>query len=78
MFEQNHRIARCLLFCTVALLSAGCATIQERSSLTSASALRNASDCPRYLLRYCVRSGHDTRCECVATRTLDAMLREQR
>jgi hypothetical protein len=67
MFEQNHRIAKWLLCCTAALLSAGCAT--------TGSYPRDLADCRRGYLHYCQHSGHGTRCGCVPTQTMEAILR---
>ena len=71
MLKGNHRAAKWLLPCAAALLVAGCATIPDRSSFGKA---RIASDCPSNFLRYCVHSGHGTKCGCVPTQTVEATI----
>ena len=71
MLKRNRRAARWLLCCAAALLVVGCATIPDRSSHGKA---RVASDCPGTFLHYCVHSGHDTKCGCMPTQTVEATI----
>jgi hypothetical protein len=71
MLKGNCRAAKWLLSCAAALLVGGCATIPDQSSFGKA---RVASDCPGNFLPYCVDSGHDTKCGCMPTQTVETTI----
>jgi hypothetical protein len=71
MLKTLDRKTLWMLSCTIALLSTGCATAPERS------AFKSAKGCPDQTLHYCQTTGSGTRCGCVPTQRMEAILRSR-
>jgi hypothetical protein len=72
MLERRHRAAKGLLYCAAALLLGACAITPDWTPRK-----RAAADCPNGYLHYCRHSNSGTKCGCVLSQEMEAILRSR-